>query len=103
MRSDCHRNLLKLGLRMPQHSRYLVGVVETNHGSGFRYPPDRAEIGRNLSHCSCKVHQCEEWVYQSEISDLSDDDNAANKTFESPIPEGEPNSDESDEETHGNT
>ncbi|PRD22454.1 UNVERIFIED_CONTAM: hypothetical protein NCL1_49049 [Trichonephila clavipes] len=47
--------------------------------SGFRYPHDRAEL-----------------------SDLSDDNNAANKTYESRILEGEPSSDESDEETHGN-
>ncbi|GFX82259.1 hypothetical protein TNCV_972711 [Trichonephila clavipes] len=42
-------------------------------------------VGRYLSHCSCK-----------------DDDNAANKTYESRILETESSSDESDEEKHGN-
>ncbi|PRD25110.1 UNVERIFIED_CONTAM: hypothetical protein NCL1_41855 [Trichonephila clavipes] len=48
-------------------------------------------VGRYLSHCSCK-----------ELSDLSYDDIAANKTYESRILEGESSSDESDEETYGN-
>ncbi|PRD31268.1 UNVERIFIED_CONTAM: hypothetical protein NCL1_23958 [Trichonephila clavipes] len=39
---------------------------------------------------------------RSELSDLSDDDNAANKTYEPRILEGESSSDESDEVTHGN-
>ncbi|GFW03409.1 hypothetical protein TNCV_1739591 [Trichonephila clavipes] len=38
----------------------------------------------------------------SELSDLSDDDNAENKTYESRILEGESSSDESDEEKRGN-
>ncbi|GFX86439.1 hypothetical protein TNCV_2563281 [Trichonephila clavipes] len=38
---------------------------------------------------------------RSELSDLSDDDNAANKTYESRILEGESSSNGSDEETHG--
>ncbi|GFU70656.1 hypothetical protein TNCV_528091 [Trichonephila clavipes] len=39
---------------------------------------------------------------RSELSDLSDDDNAVNKTYESRLLEGESSPDESDEETHGN-
>ncbi|GFW33863.1 hypothetical protein TNCV_3589481 [Trichonephila clavipes] len=39
---------------------------------------------------------------RSELRDLSDDDNAANKTYESRILEEESSSDESDQETHGN-
>ncbi|GFS81837.1 hypothetical protein TNCV_1544661 [Trichonephila clavipes] len=37
----------------------------------------------------------------SGLSDLSDDDNAANKTCESRIPKGESSSDESNEENYG--
>ncbi|GFS83469.1 hypothetical protein TNCV_514061, partial [Trichonephila clavipes] len=40
--------------------------------------------------------------FRSELSDLSDDNNAANKTYESRILEAEPSSDESDEEKNGN-
>ncbi|GFW01497.1 hypothetical protein TNCV_4539951 [Trichonephila clavipes] len=36
------------------------------------------------------------------LSDLSDDDNAANKAYKSRILEGESGSDESNEEKHGN-
>ncbi|GFY08717.1 hypothetical protein TNCV_5006301 [Trichonephila clavipes] len=39
---------------------------------------------------------------RSELSDLSGDNNAANKTYESRILEGESSSDEGDEEKHGN-
>ncbi|GFS47585.1 hypothetical protein TNCV_3133791 [Trichonephila clavipes] len=39
---------------------------------------------------------------RSELSDLSDDNNAANKTYESRILEEESSSDESDEEKYGN-
>ncbi|PRD35279.1 UNVERIFIED_CONTAM: hypothetical protein NCL1_12020 [Trichonephila clavipes] len=39
---------------------------------------------------------------RSKLSDLSADDNAANKTYESRILEGESSSDEIDEEKHGN-
>ncbi|GFW34558.1 hypothetical protein TNCV_951881 [Trichonephila clavipes] len=43
------------------------------------------------------------YCHLSDLSDLSDDDNAANKTYELRILEGELSSEESDEETHGNT
>ncbi|GFW24124.1 hypothetical protein TNCV_4951681 [Trichonephila clavipes] len=43
-----------------------------------------------------KPHNC------AEHSDLSDHNNAANKTYESRLLEGESRSDESDEEKHGN-
>ncbi|GFY30409.1 zinc finger BED domain-containing protein 5 [Trichonephila clavipes] len=39
---------------------------------------------------------------RSELSDLSDDDNAANKTEESRVLEGESSSDECNDEKHGN-
>ncbi|GFW01568.1 hypothetical protein TNCV_4084831 [Trichonephila clavipes] len=39
---------------------------------------------------------------RSELSDLSDDDNAVGKTYESRVLEGESSSDESNEETHVN-
>ncbi|GFX42877.1 hypothetical protein TNCV_5072411 [Trichonephila clavipes] len=60
--------------------------------SGFRYPHDRADwaLLESLQ------------MYRSELGDLSVDDNAANKAYESRILEGESSSDESDEETHGN-
>ncbi|GFT64808.1 uncharacterized protein TNCV_2256551 [Trichonephila clavipes] len=64
--------------------------ISRKKGSGFRYPHDRAG-----------------WVLlesllllRSELSDLLDDDNAANETYESRILEGESSSDENDEETH---
>ncbi|GFU18825.1 hypothetical protein TNCV_1085661 [Trichonephila clavipes] len=40
--------------------------------------------------------------FRSELSDLPDDDNPANKTYESRILEVEPSSEESDEETQEN-
>ncbi|GFV80555.1 hypothetical protein TNCV_2150891 [Trichonephila clavipes] len=39
---------------------------------------------------------------RSELRDLSDDDDAVNKTYESCILKGESSSDESDEEKYGN-
>ncbi|PRD29569.1 UNVERIFIED_CONTAM: hypothetical protein NCL1_28980 [Trichonephila clavipes] len=72
--------------------------------SEFRYPHDNAVFGRYLSHCSCKAINFlfHTFVEESELRHLSEDDNAANKTHETRILEGESSSDESDEETHGN-
>ncbi|GFV56600.1 hypothetical protein TNCV_1247951 [Trichonephila clavipes] len=47
------------------------------------------------------MNKSNEIIIRSELSNISDDDNAANKTYESRILEGESSSDESDEEKHG--
>ncbi|PRD26486.1 UNVERIFIED_CONTAM: hypothetical protein NCL1_37988 [Trichonephila clavipes] len=62
--------------------------------SGFRYRHDRAGWAL-LESPQLKIE------LKSELSDLSDDDNAANKTYESRTLEGESSSDESDEENMG--
>ncbi|GFS62437.1 hypothetical protein TNCV_1262311 [Trichonephila clavipes] len=81
------------------------------------------QLGRHLSHCSCKGLAFNEKLFQvskrkriltqeeilqlmnksdSELNDLSDDDYVADTKYESRILEGESSSDQRDEQKHGN-
>ncbi|GFV73910.1 hypothetical protein TNCV_2641741 [Trichonephila clavipes] len=70
------------------------------------YPPKNLGIPDVVSKVSKRRRILTEEIFQlmnkSELMDLSDDDNAATKTYESRILEGESSSDEKDKETHGN-
>ncbi|PRD23878.1 UNVERIFIED_CONTAM: hypothetical protein NCL1_45220 [Trichonephila clavipes] len=67
-------------------------------------------FGRYLSHCSYKVVSKEKnshtrrnlAIDKSELSDLSENDKALDKTYESRIMEGESNSKERNEDKHRN-
>ncbi|GFT78341.1 hypothetical protein TNCV_655591 [Trichonephila clavipes] len=65
---------------------------------GLSSPASTYSVGES---CGELVRQ-EEIEFRSELSDLLDDNNAANKTYESHILEGESSSYESNEETHCN-
>ncbi|GFW99591.1 hypothetical protein TNCV_3418241 [Trichonephila clavipes] len=71
----------------------------TNEGRKVRSGCQKVEEFSQKKFFSRCINQIE---LRLELSDLSDDDNAANKTNESRILEGESSSDESDEEKHGN-
>ncbi|GFW45450.1 hypothetical protein TNCV_3243901 [Trichonephila clavipes] len=66
----------------------------------FEEEAEQARIGSKKKNIFGGINQIE---LRLELSDLLDDDNAANKTYESRILEEESSSDESNEGTHGNT
>ncbi|GFV23083.1 hypothetical protein TNCV_5101781 [Trichonephila clavipes] len=76
------------------------------HADTSRDVLPRGDLGISLPARSCelgvtRVTAAVKIELISELIDLSDDDNAASKTYESCILEGEPSSDEIDGETHG--
>ncbi|GFU56206.1 hypothetical protein TNCV_712651 [Trichonephila clavipes] len=93
----CRDDTLSQTQAFEWHRRFGSTSVEDDECSER---PQTSGTAKNIEKISAAVQEIFQLMNKSELSDLSDDDNAANKTYESRILEGESSSDENDEEIH---